>query len=177
MLNPVLPSMAVAAKLREGLTGSPPPTVVAELLRPGDILLHLDVPTKERALEDISRFVAARHGLVAEKLYASLVEREKVGSTGLGQGLAIPHARVPGLSQVIAAFARTADAIPFDAPDGKPVSDLLVILVSRHATEAHLSLLAAAAEMFCNAAFRERLRACADAAAVHAAFTQWSPRD
>lgn len=175
MLNPVSSSVVVAARPRRDVTACALCNAIAAILSPDDILLDLDVSTKKRALEDISRFVAARHGLLDEEVYASLVEREDVGSTALGQGFAIPHARVPGLSRPIAAFVRTEIPIPFDAPDGKPVGDLLVILVPQHATEAHLLLLAEAAAMFCDAAFRERLRACADAAGVYAAFAQWLP--
>ncbi len=82
---------------------------------------------------------------------------------------------MPGLSRAIAAFVRTEIPIAFDAPDGKPVSDMLVILVPQHATEAHLMLLAEVAEMFCDVEFRDRLRASADTAEVHATFAQWRP--
>lgn len=173
MLSPVSHSMAVTPGSRGRASGTASRNVVAAILSRSDILLDLDVPTKGRALENISRFIAARHGLVGDEVYASLFEREDVGSTALGQGFAIPHARVPGLSQPIAAFVRTEIPIAFDAPDGKPVSDMLVILVPHQATEAHLSLLAGAAAMFYDVPFRERLRACADAGAVHAAFAQW----
>ena len=66
--------------------------------------------------------------------------------------------------------------IPFDAPDGKPVSDLFVLLVPQHATETHLSLLAGVAEMFCDVSFREELRACVQADRIHAAFATWRRR-
>ena len=148
---------------------------IAPILSADDVLLDLRAPTKDGALAAISRFVASRHPLTKEEVYANLVEREDIGSTALGQGFAIPHARVPGLSRPIAAFARMEIPIAFDAPDGKPVSDLLVILVPEHATEAHLLILAEAASMFCDASFRERLRACIDTAAIHSAFAQWRP--
>ena len=142
---------------------------IAAILTPADILLDLDEPTKERALEAIARFVAARHGLVEENVHASLVKREKIGSTGVGCGIAIPHARVKYLSRPAAAFVRMKLPIPFDAPDGKPVSDLFVLLVPQHATETHLSLLAGVAEMCCDVSFRDDLRACGDADGIHAA--------
>jgi PTS system nitrogen regulatory IIA component len=66
--------------------------------------------------------------------------------------------------------------IPFDAPDGKPVSDLFVLLVPQLATETHLSLLAEAAEMFCDVSFREELRTCAEVDGIHAAFAKWRKR-
>lgn len=175
MLNSGCPMTHSATRARLVATTIASRNAIAAILNPSDVLLDLDVPTKKRALEDISRFVGARHGLVDEDVYASLVEREEIGSTALGQGFAIPHARVPGLSRPVAAFVRMKLAIPFDAPDGKPASDMLVILVPQHATEAHLLLLAQAAEMFCDPSFRERLRTSVDAPEVHAAFAQWRP--
>ncbi len=154
-------------------SGSTQRDPIAEILTPADILLDLDEPTKERALEAIARFVAARHGFVEESVHASLVKREKIGSTAVGCGIAIPHARVKYLLRPAAAFVRMKIPIPFDAPDGKPVSDLFVLLVPQHATETHLSLLAGVAEMFCDMSFREAMRACGDADRLHAAFATW----
>ena len=108
-------------------------------------------------MEEIARVVGERHGLHAVDVYASLVERERIGSTALGCGVAMPHARVKGLARPVAAFVRTRLAIPFDAPDVKPVTDVLVLLVPRQATDEHLLLLAQAAEMFCDHSFREDL--------------------
>ena len=150
MLNPVSSSIAVTAGVRRDVTSSPARNAIAAVLRQDDILVDLAACSKERAFEDIARFVAAQRGLPREDVLASLLEREEIGSTALGQGFAIPHARVPGLLRPIAAFVRMEIAIPFDAPDGKPVSDLLVLLVPQRATDAHLLLLAEAAGMFCD---------------------------
>ena len=106
-------------------------------------------------------------------MHASLAEREKIGSTAVGCGIAIPHARVKYLLRPAAAFVRMKIPIPFDAPDGKPVSDLFVLLVPQHATETHLALLAGVAEMFCDMSFREELRAGAEADRIHVAFARW----
>ncbi len=152
---------------------SAPRNAIAAILTPADILLDVDVPTKNRAFEEIAKVIAAPHGLVDGEVQASLVEREKIGSTAVGHGFAIPHARVRGLPQPIAAFVRLKCALDFDAPDGKPVSDILCLLVPRHATEAHLLLLAEVAEMICDKSFREHVRSCGNAAEVHAAFTRW----
>ena len=164
---------AAQASLHAGAAERAARNAVAEILTPDDILLDLDVPTKGRAIEEVARFIGARHGLLDRDVHARLVEREEVGSTALGLGVAIPHARVKGLSHAIAAFVRMKWAILFDAPDGKPVSDMLVLLVPRQATDTHLLLLAQAAEMFCDNAFRERLRKCVDGAEIHAAICQW----
>jgi PTS system nitrogen regulatory IIA component len=132
-----------------------------------DVLLDLEAPTKSRALHEIARFIATRHSLDETDIHACLAERETVGSTGLGFGIAIPHARVKGLSRPIAAFVRLKSPIDFGAPDDKPVSDVLVLLVPPEVTDEHLQLLAAIAEMFSDREFREGLRARTDPAAVH----------
>ena len=151
---------------RPGTT--PPRRALASILTPADVLLDVDSPTKRRALQEIARFVAARHGLIESDIHASLVEREKVGSTGLGCGIAIPHARVTGLSRPVAVFVRTKDPIEFGAPDDKPVSEILVLLVPPQAADEHLQLLAEVAEMFSDRKLRESLRTRVDAQAVHA---------
>lgn len=146
---------------------------VADMLTPADIILALDVSTKERALEFIARFVGVRHGLIDGEAYAGLAERERLGSTALGNGVAIPHARVKGLSHPVAAFVRLRTPIPFGAPDGKPVGEMVILLVPMHATDEHLQLLAEIAEMYCDKSFREGLRACKQAAQVYASFRHW----
>ena len=102
----------------------PPMNAVAELLSPDDILLDLDVASKKRVFEEVGRLLEQRHGLAQTKVVESLSAREKLGSTGLGQGVAVPHARVKGLHQALAAFVRSRFPIPFDAPDAKPVSEM-----------------------------------------------------
>ena len=168
----MLESTGVAAQLSSGVrlnaAARASRNTLAEILEPTDILLGLDVATKSQALREIARFIAARHRLSDAEVHASLVEREEIGSTGLGCGVAIPHARVNGLARPVAAFVRTQIAIPFDAPDGKPVTDIIVLLVPHEATDEHLLLLAEVAEMFADKRFREDLRNCADAAAVRA---------
>lgn len=171
MLNTAYSTTPASPRLR--LIASAPRNAIAAILNPTDVLLDLDVQTKQGAFVEIARFVGARHGLPDGEVHASLVEREKIGSTALGQGVAIPHARVKGLSHAIAAFVRLNMAIPFDAPDGKPVSDMFVLLVPERATDTHLELLSQIAEMFCDKSFRECLRAGGQAAEIHAILTRW----
>jgi nitrogen PTS system EIIA component len=173
MMNAAYATTHVATWPRAGATASASRSAVAAMLTPSDILLDLDVPTKDRTLEEIAGFMGTRRGLVAGDVHACLVGRERIGSTAVGCGLAIPHARVKGLLRPIAAFVRTKLPIPFDAPDGKPVSDLFALLVPRRATETHLLLLAQVAKMFCDVSFREELRMCADVDGIHAAFARW----
>jgi len=142
-------------------------------LRPTDVIFDLNASTKEGVLREIARVVAARHDLAMADVCAGLGERERLGSTALGQGVAIPHARVKGLDRPIVVFVRMRFPISFEAPDGKPVGSMLVLLVPQLATDMHLALLAQGAEMFCDPSFRDVLRTCSDADAIASAFARW----
>jgi PTS system nitrogen regulatory IIA component len=146
---------------------------VAQLLSSEDILLDLDASTKIRVFEEVGRLFKRRHGLPLAQVVESLDAREKLGSTGLGQGVALPHARIKNLTQAVAAFVRLKLPIAFDAPDAKPVWAMLILLVPEHATEEHLQILAEFAQMFGDSQFRERLRSCDDAASVHQLMSDW----
>ncbi|QNM94718.1 PTS sugar transporter subunit IIA [Chitinimonas koreensis] len=127
-----------------------------------DILLDIDIQNRAQLFDRTAQHIRARHGLdghVPDRVAERLTEREKLGSTALGQGVAIPHARIPDLQHPVAVFIRTAQPIPFDAPDGKPVGLLFTLLVPEHATQEHLQLLADAARLFCERSCREQLRA------------------
>jgi PTS system nitrogen regulatory IIA component len=145
------------------------------LLSVEDILLDVDAPTPECAFRLIAASIGARQGLREADVVAGLSEREQLGSTALGQGVAIPHARLAGLTRAIVGFVRLRPAIAFDAPDGKPVSCLVVLLVPELATDAHLVLLAQAASMLTARALREKLAACTAASEVLATLTGWRP--
>jgi nitrogen PTS system EIIA component len=93
----------------------------------------------------------------------------------LGRRVAIPHARVKGLRQAGAAFARLRIPIAFDAPDAKPVADMVVLLAPAQANDEHLKMLAIVAEMFCDTNFRATLRSTADPNGIHCPLTSWSP--
>src|SRR5664279_6197472 len=95
---------------------------VGELLRVEDIHLDLDVADKARLLERVAGLLSRRHGLSEVEVLEGLSAREQLGSTGLGHGVAIPHARMPQCYAVAGVFVRTKFAVPFDAPDHKPVS-------------------------------------------------------
>jgi PTS system nitrogen regulatory IIA component len=94
-------------------------------------------------------------------------------STGLGQGIAIPHGRIKGLTHAMGAFVRPQQPIPFDAPDGKPVDQVFVLLVPEQATEEHLELLSELAQMFGERSFREQVAMAADPAEVRQVFAAW----
>jgi PTS system nitrogen regulatory IIA component len=147
---------------------------VAHLLSSADILLDLDASTKTRLFEEVGRLFEQRHGVSGAHVVRSLTERETLGSTGLGLGIALPHARIRNLPHPVAAFVRLKLPIAFDAPDDKPVSHMVILLVPQQATEHHLHLLAEIAQMFGDRNFRERMRGCDDADAVCRLFSDWA---
>jgi PTS system nitrogen regulatory IIA component len=148
---------------------------IASLLPAPNIRLDLPVGSKTGLFEAVGSLFETNRGLAHGAVVGSLVAREKLGSTGLGQGVAIPHGRIKGLAEAQGAFIRLADPIAFDAPDGKPVAQVFVLLVPEHATEKHLQLLSELAQMFSDRSFRDRLADAADADAVHALFRDWQP--
>jgi PTS system nitrogen regulatory IIA component len=148
---------------------------IAPLLLESNILLDAEATTKKRLFEEVAALFEDHAQLARQVVFDSLSAREKLGSTGLGQGIAIPHGRIKGLQRALGAFVRPLQPIPFDAPDGRPVAQVFVLLVPEHATEEHLQLLSELAQMFSDKAFRERLATTADAAAVHALFCNWQP--
>lgn len=149
---------------------------IAALLPASNIIIDLDVASKADFFTAIGAVFERSAGLPRAGVAASLAAREKLGSTGLGQGIAIPHGRIARLGQAVGAFARLVTPIAFDAPDGKPVDQIFVLLVPEQATDQHLQLLSELAQMFSERAFRDRLAGAHDAAALAAAFRAWQPR-
>jgi len=148
---------------------------VKQALGPQDIALGLDVRGKTDALRAVAARIQHSCRIDAEPIFRALHRREQAGSTGIGNGLAIPHARIPGIDEPVTMFARTTEPIPYGAPDGKPVSEFFVILVPvEGANEAHLQLLRAVAELFSVPAFRATLAAATSAPAVADAFASWT---
>ena len=147
--------------------------LIASLLPPENVLVDLDASSKKRVFEQAGLIFENNQSIARSTVFDSLFARERLGSTGLGQGVAIPHGRIKGLKEATGAVIRLASPIPFDAPDGKPVSLLFVLLVPEQATEQHLQLLSELAQLFSDAQFRERIAEAQDAAAVHALFVTW----
>ena len=128
------------------------------LLACENIMLDVDVSSKKRLLEEVSKFIESRHGLSAEAVFECLFNREKLGSTGLGCGVAIPHGRLTDLvGEHIAVFFRTKEAIDFDAPDDKAVSMFFVLIVPENADNKHLEVLSNLASIFSSKENRETL--------------------
>lgn len=146
---------------------------IAGLLPVANILLDLDVANKKRVFEQVGLLFENNHGIGRTVVYDSLFAREKLGSTGLGQGIAIPHGRIKGLPEALGAFVRTRAPIPFDSPDGRGVTQIFVLLVPEQATDRHLQILSELAQMFSDKSLRERIAAASDPQLLHLVFAQW----
>ena len=149
--------------------------LVSRLLPVNHVVLDLDVSSKKRLFEQIGLLFENSRQIPRARVFDSLFDREKLGSTGLGYGVAIPHGRIKTLKEPVCAFARTAAPIAFESPDGQPVRLVFAMLVPEHATEAHLELLSALAQMFSDTGLREALGATHDIQAAHRLITEWSP--
>jgi PTS system nitrogen regulatory IIA component len=138
--------------------------LISDLLSPERIRCDVQSSSKKQLLELISEELA-RHSetFTKREMFESLCARERLGSTGLGNGVAIPHGRIKGSSHVEASFIRLRKPLAFDAIDGQPVDLLFCIAVPEDCGEDHLKLLAQIAEMFSDSAFLEELRKAEDA--------------
>jgi PTS system nitrogen regulatory IIA component len=150
-------------------------SLIAKQLDAANVLVDLQVSSKKRLFEQAGLLFENRHGIARSVVFDSLFAREKLGSTGLGQGVAIPHGRIKGLKEALCGFLRLSHPVPFDAPDGNPVSLVFVLLVPEQATEKHLQMLSELAQMFSDRPLREAMSRAPDAAALHHLITAWQP--
>lgn len=149
--------------------------LIAQLLPSSNVIVDLDVASKKRVFEQAGLLFENTQHIARSQVFDSLFAREKLGSTGLGQGVAIPHGRIKGLREAVAALIRMKEAIPFDAPDGQPVNLACVLLVPEKATDKHLQILSELAQMFSDKKFRESLLKSKDADEIHKLIAGWSP--
>lgn len=149
--------------------------LISRLLPPSNVLLDLPASSKKRAFEQAGLLFENNNGIARATVFDSLFARERLGSTGLGQGVAIPHGRIKGLKEAVAAFVRLAEPVPFDAPDGRPVRLLFFLLVPEQATQQHLDILSELAQMLSDKPFRENLLRLTEPGAVHAMLATWEP--
>lgn len=134
---------------------------IGTLIKPGAVICRDSATSKKRALEKISEYLSAGEpGLTSAMVFDKLLERERLGSTGLGEGVAIPHCRMAEARQAIIALVTLDAPIDFDARDKKPVDILFALVVPEKCNETHLKILASAAEMFSDPAFCRSLRDC-----------------
>ena len=148
-------------------------TNLAKILSPQNVVLHLEVSSKKRAFEQVGLIFENNCGIARSTVSDNLLARERMGSTGLGHGVAVPHGRIKGLKAPLAAFVRLAEPISFESPDGQPVSLLIFLLIPDHVTQQHLEVLSEIAEMFSDDAFRSALMADTDPQAAYARIVGW----
>ena len=146
---------------------------LASILPSAQVLVQVEATSKKRAFEEAGLLFENLHGLSRALVTDSLFSRERLGSTGLGHGVAIPHGRIKGLRAPMAAVFRLANPIGFDAPDDQSVALLIFLLVPEAATQKHLEILTEIAELLSDAALRDKLNACGDATDLHALISQW----
>ena len=147
--------------------------LISPILLPENVILDAESTSKKRVLERAGILFESTSQVSRSQVFDSLFAREKLGSTGLGHGVAIPHGRIKGVRDAIAAFIKTQEPIPFDAPDGQPVNLIFVLLVPERATDLHLQLLGELAQMFSDKSFREQLQSSNDPVALHQLFVGW----
>jgi len=131
---------------------------VTALLSPDRVFIDPDIFSKKKLLEFIANTVTEQCGLAKSKLFNSLLDRERLGSTGLGNGFAVPHARLPDLKETIGFFVKLAKPINFEAPDNQPVDLIFCIIIPEHATDEHLKILASLAKTFSQSSIRDAMR-------------------
>ena len=146
---------------------------LASILPPAQVLVQVEATSKKRAFEEAGLLFENLHGLSRALVTDSLFSRERLGSTGLGHGVAIPHGRIKGLRAPMAAVFRLANAIGFDSPDDQAVGLLIFLLVPEAATQKHLEILSEIAELLSDAALRDKLTASSDATQLHTLISQW----
>lgn len=150
-------------------------SLITKILAPGNVFLDLEMGSKKRVFEHVGILFENSHGIARSVIFDSLFAREKLGSTGLGQGVAIPHGRIKGLKEATCAFVRLKEPIPYDAPDGLPVSLICALLVPANATDLHLQILSELAQLFSDKQIREALMQEADPVAAWKLISTWEP--
>jgi PTS system nitrogen regulatory IIA component len=147
---------------------------LAAILPPAQVLVQVEVTSKKRAFEEAGLLFEELHGLSRALVADSLFARERLGSTGLGHGVAIPHGRIKGLKSPMAAVFQLAHPIGFDAPDEQPVGLLIFLLVPEASTQKHLEILSEIAELLSDTTLREKIKTTQDASALHSIVASWS---
>jgi nitrogen PTS system EIIA component len=146
---------------------------LSQILPPTQVMVHVEATSKKRAFEEAGLLFENQHGLNRALVTDSLFARERLGSTGLGHGVAIPHGRIKGLKAPMAAVFLLQAPIGFDAPDEQAVALLIFLLVPEAATQKHLEILSEIAELLSDSTLREQLKTSPDAAALHKLIASW----
>jgi len=149
---------------------------ITDLITRERIRCDSEVTSKKRVIEVLSELLATGQAdLAARPIFDSLIGRERLGSTGLGHGVALPHGRFIQSQQAIGAFIKLKQGVDFDAIDRQPVDLVFGLLVPDHYTDEHLKILACLAEMFSDRTFCQRLRETAADQALFEQFRDWKP--
>ncbi|MFI0546723.1 MAG: PTS sugar transporter subunit IIA [Brachymonas sp.] len=141
---------------------------LAAILPVSNMILDAEITSKKRAFEELGLLFENQHGLARVAVTDSLFARERLGSTGLGHGVAIPHGRIKGLKEPQAALLRLRSPIGFDAPDGEPVSLIISLLIPQNNAQQHLEILSDIAQILGNEALREQIKTVAESASLYA---------
>ena len=144
---------------------------LSQLIKPEGVLPALRVNGKKQSLQEMSDRAALVSGLSAREIFDALLQRERLGSTGVGDGVAIPHGKLPKCEHIFAVFARLERPIDFDAPDGQPVDLVFMLIAPESAGADHLKALAMSARLLRNPAIAAQLRATRDPTALYALLT------
>jgi PTS system nitrogen regulatory IIA component len=139
---------------------------------PDAVLTSIRAKNKKQLLQELSARAARLTGLTERDIFDVLLQRERLGSTGLGQGVAIPHGKIAGLKQIVGIFARLPEPIDFDAVDGEKVDIVCLLLAPEGAGADHLKALARISRLLRDAGAVQKVRACKDASAIYAVLTQ-----
>ena len=145
---------------------------IADLLAPEAVLASLKISGKKALLQEMAERAAKLTGLPERRIFETLIERERLGSTGMGQGIAIPHGRIAGLSKIVGLFARLDTAIGYEAVDDQPVDLVFMLLAPDAAGADHLKALARVSRLLRNQQACEKLRAATKPEALYAILTE-----
>ncbi len=148
---------------------------LAAILPADNVLVNVEATSKKRVFEHAGLLFENQHSIARSIVTDNLFARERLGSTGLGHVVAVPHGRVKGLKNPLAAVLRVQIPIPFDAPDDEPVSLLIFLLVPEAATQRHLEILSEIAELLSDRELRDKLKHELDPALVHRLIQGWEP--
>jgi PTS system nitrogen regulatory IIA component len=145
---------------------------IADLLSPNAVIAHLKAANKKQVLQEVAAKAAVLTALPERRIFETLLERERLGSTGMGQGIAIPHGRIAGIPKMTGLFAQLAAPVDFDALDDQPVDLVFLLLAPVGAGADHLKALARVSRLLRNQSICEKLRAAGDASALYSLLTE-----
>jgi len=144
---------------------------IADLITPRGVIAQLRAPTKRQVLQELARRASTMTNIPDKRIYDALAERERLGTTGIGTGIAVPHCRLPELTRLYGMFARLERAVPFEAIDDQPVDLVFLLLAPTDAGAEHLKALARVSRLLRDKAMCEKLRGANSADALYALLT------